>query len=203
MRPDLPSTDPYRSDDGVLVWLRLPLIFDATKMSREVSKITDSWWVPHFNQGDYRGGWSATPLRAPAEETHPIRMVYPDPGANRWHDTEILEQCPTTRTALSQLKCPVRSARLMRLAAGAEIFEHTDHELGYEDGEVRLHVPILTSAEVEFWLAGSRIEMQPGEMWYLNVNLPHRVSNRSRHDRIHLVVDCLVNPWLTSLFSRH
>jgi hypothetical protein len=31
---------------------------------------------------------------------------------------------------------------------------------------------------------------------YLNVNLPHRVAHRGAADRIHLVIDCVVNDWL-------
>ena len=44
--------------------------------------------------------------------------------------------------------------------------------------------------------------MQPGECWYINANLLHRVSNKGVTDRIHLVVDCLVNDWLRDLFNR-
>jgi hypothetical protein len=38
--------------------------------------------------------------------------------------------------------------------------------------------------------------MNEGELWYLNVNQPHHVTNRSTTDRIHLVIDCVVNDWL-------
>jgi len=41
--------------------------------------------------------------------------------------------------------------------------------------------------------------MAEGECWYLDFNLPHYVDNRSSDDRIHLVVDCHVNDWVTSL----
>ena len=40
--------------------------------------------------------------------------------------------------------------------------------------------------------------MQEGEAWYLNFNLPHRVKNGSSSDRLHLVMDCTVNDWLTA-----
>jgi hypothetical protein len=32
--------------------------------------------------------------------------------------------------------------------------------------------------------------------WERNINLPHRVHNRSAVDRVHLVLDCVVNDWL-------
>jgi len=32
------------------------------------------------------------------------------------------------------------------------------------------------------------------------VNLKHRVDNQSTTDRIHLVIDCVVNEWLAAFF---
>ena len=43
--------------------------------------------------------------------------------------------------------------------------------------------------------------LAPGETWYLNVNLPHSVTNGGDEPRVHLVVDCEVNGWLRELFS--
>jgi hypothetical protein len=44
--------------------------------------------------------------------------------------------------------------------------------------------------------------MAEGECWYLNVNQPHRVENRGSADRVHLVLDCVVDEWLRALFAR-
>jgi hypothetical protein len=38
--------------------------------------------------------------------------------------------------------------------------------------------------------------MPEGEYWYLDLGKPHRVENRSNRDRVHLVVDCVLNEWL-------
>ena len=38
--------------------------------------------------------------------------------------------------------------------------------------------------------------MAEGECWYLNFSLPHKVANNGDKDRIHLVVDCMLNHWL-------
>jgi hypothetical protein len=43
--------------------------------------------------------------------------------------------------------------------------------------------------------------MQPGECWYLNFDLPHRVQNLGATDRVHLVVDCQVNDWLRAMIA--
>jgi quercetin dioxygenase-like cupin family protein len=72
--------------------------------------------------------------------------------------------------------------------------------LSIEDGCARIHIPVKTSSEVEFYLDGKRIEMNEGEAWYLNLNLPHRVENKSPNERVHLVIDCIANDWLRSFF---
>lgn len=41
--------------------------------------------------------------------------------------------------------------------------------------------------------------MKPGELWYLNVNRYHSVTNGGSTDRIHLVIDCIVNDWLREM----
>lgn len=170
-------------------------------MRAELISVGADWWISHFVEDNFRGAWTIAPLRGPAGETHPVRLAYSDPSASDWIDTELLDSCPTMREAMDRLKCPIKSTRLMRLAPDSEILEHTDHDLGFEDGEVRLHIPIETSPEVEFMLDGERIEMRPGELWYLNVNLPHRVANRGSSCRTHLVIDCEVNDWVRNLFQ--
>jgi hypothetical protein len=35
----------------------------------------------------------------------------------------------------------------------------------------------------------------------MNFNLPHRVSNNSNQDRVHLVIDAVVNDWVNDLFN--
>ena len=74
-------------------------------------------------------------------------------------------------------------------------------ELAFEKGEARLHFPVITNPDIEFYCENERIFLQEGECWYLNANLPHRVSNPSNNDRIHLVVDCTVSDWLTDIIN--
>jgi hypothetical protein len=88
---------------------------------------------------------------------------------------------------------------VLRLGAAARIREHRDYDLGYEEGQVRLHVRIVTGPEVDFFLDAHRLEMNEGECWYLDLSLPHWVENRGATDRIHLVIDCELNEWLRNL----
>jgi hypothetical protein len=86
----------------------------------------------------------------------------------------------------------------MRLTPGSVIKEHCDHDLAAETGNVRLHLPITTNPDVDFLLNGTRVIMQPGELWYLRLADPHAVNNRGITDRVHLVIDATMNDWLAN-----
>src|SRR5262249_60101897 len=101
----------------------------------------------------------------------------------------MLARCPYFREVLATFQCPLTAVRLLRLKAGSSIREHRDYRLGYEDGEVRLHVPIVTDADVAFFVDGGRVPMEAGEFLDLNVDLPPPAHNRRQTDRVHLEVD--------------
>lgn len=179
--------------------LKLPFSFNPSALQNDLATLANDEWVPHFNTATYEGSWSGIALRSVGGRP---TQLYPDPTAqDKFADTEVLARCPTFRTVLETLECPLLSARLLRLDPHSHILEHRDYRLGYEDGEVRLHIPIVTHPDVTFFLAGQPIPMQVGECWYLNLNLPHRVENYSDIARVHLVVDCVVNEWLEMLFT--
>lgn len=176
---------------------RLSPTFDAARLQAELDAIVPTDFVPHFNTRYYQGDWSAVPLRSVGGRAG---NIYPDPTAKTaYAPTPLLEQCPYVREVLAFFKCPQQAVRFLRLKAGSVIKEHTDLDLGFEDGEVRLHIPVRTNADVIFMLGGKRIIMHEGECWYANFNLPHSVENRGSTDRIHLVIDCVVNDWLRDL----
>jgi hypothetical protein len=154
-------------------------------------------WVPHFNRDVYEGDWSGVALRSVGGVA---TQLYPDPAAAApFADTGLLDRCPAHRRALAAFGCPLNAARLLSLAPAAVINEHRDYRLAWSDGEVRIHIPLVTDDGVDFVLAGRPVTLAPGEAWYLDLTRPHRAANRSSASRIHLVVDCLVNDWLTDL----
>ena len=181
---------------GLADRVRLPLRFDADAIRADAEALPSTAWVPHFNTGVYEGDWSGVALRAVGGST----SLYPDPAAPEpFADTELLRACPHVQQALAGLACPLLGVRLLRLSTGALIAEHRDYRLGFDDGEVRLHVPVVTSELVSFVLDGEPVIMNEGECWYLNLDLPHRARNDGPGPRIHLVIDCIVNEWLTDL----
>lgn len=182
--------------------LRLPLDFDAAWLRAEAENFTREAWVRHYVQQNYDGDWSVIPLRGKAGATHPVMMIYSDPGCRDYEDTPFLEQCPALREVLAAFQCPLEAVRLMRLGPDSFIREHTDNDLRFEQGVARIHVPLVTSPDVIFWLNGSQVTLDAGTTWYLRLSDPHAVYNGGTKDRIHLVIDTRVNPWLESLFAR-
>ena len=177
--------------------LKLPLTFDPQGLKADLDQISSDEWVRHFNDRYYEGEWSGVALRAVEGVS---TQLYSDPGKDdAFTDTPVLGRCPSLQRVLAALECPVKSARLLKLGAGARIIEHRDYNLSLDDGEVRLHVAVTTSPLVDFYLNGERVVMNAGECWYINANLPHKVENRGDSDRVHLVIDCKVDAWLRSL----
>ena len=177
--------------------IRLPLGLEAEGLRVDLDRFEEDDWVPHFNTSYYEGDWSGIAFRSVGGVA---KQLYPDPAAtDPFADTANLDRAPHVRAALDALQCELLSARFLRLATGSVIKEHSDYNLGFEDGELRIHVPVATSPSVEFVLNGKRLDLREGEAWYLDLNLKHRVSNLGSTDRVHLVVDCVVNDWLTEL----
>jgi hypothetical protein len=172
---------------------QLPFQFEPRALQADLAQIAAAEWVAHFNRNYYEGEWSGIALRSTDGLAN---RLFKDPNQHNFADTPVLARCRNLQAVLAHFHCPLTSVRLLKLAAGAAIREHNDPNLHYEYGEARVHVPLLTNPQVEFFLDDERIVMNEGECWFLNLSLPHRVINRGETDRIHLVIDCLVNDWL-------
>jgi hypothetical protein len=179
--------------------LKLPFRFDAPRLVADLAHVAPAEWIPHVNRQHYSGQWSGAALRSAGGAADNIVPETRDLAVFR--DAALLARCDYFPEVLATFRCPLQAVRLLRLHAGSTIAEHVDRALDFEDGEVRIHVPIVTSEHVNFVLDGSRLIMAPGESWYTNVNLPHAVENAGTTDRIHLVLDCLVDDWLRAVFA--
>jgi aspartyl/asparaginyl beta-hydroxylase len=182
--------------------LRLPLDFDPVRLAADMIALSASGWIAHFVTQNYDGDWSVIPLRGPAGARHPVQMIYSDPACTAFADTPLLAAAPYLQEVLASLDCPLLAVRLMRLSPGSVIKEHRDHDLAFEDGTVRIHIPVTTNDAVDFRLNGTRCLMPAGSAWYLRLADPHSVSNRGDSDRVHLVIDATVNEWVRGLLER-
>ncbi len=183
--------------------LLLPLRFDAARMQADLARLEEGEWMLHFVKQNFDGNWSIIPLRGPAGATHPVMMMYSDPACTEFADTPFLSRCGYFPEVMSAFPFPLDSVRLMKLTPGSIIKEHRDHDLAFESGAVRIHVPVTTNPGVDFMLNGSRLDLREGTAWYLRLSDPHSVANRGETDRVHLVLDARRSPeleaWIAAL----
>ncbi len=182
------------------IGLQFPFQFDVESLHRDLGTAMALNWTRHYNEQDYGGMWSGIALRSASGRTDDL--VAAPPGEPGFRDTELLARCPYFREVLKTFQCPLKAVRLLSLAPQSFIREHSDYAPGYDDREIRIHVPIQTNPNVEFYVAGERLLLEEGHSYFVNVNLPHRVNNRGQAHRIHLVIDATVNEWVHDLFRR-
>ncbi len=183
----------------IIKYLKLPFFFDAGLLQQEVDALSTPQWLPHYQVKHYEGEWTAIPLRSIGGKADDIII---SPTDNRdYRDTVFLDKSPNLKKVLQTFECTLQAVRLLKLNAGSSIKEHRDAELNFERGEIRLHIPVLTHPDVEFFLDKERLTLQEGECWYMNFNLLHAINNNSNINRVHLVIDAVVNDWVTTIFN--
>jgi quercetin dioxygenase-like cupin family protein len=179
-------------------WLRLPPEFDRERLRADLDSALAWHWRTHYNDRAHNGAWSSIALRSASGQAEDI-------GAHEdadFHDTPLLAHCPYFREVIASFACDTKSVRLMALDAGAEIMPHRDRGGSFEDGLARLHIPVVTDPAVLFTLDGEDVHFHAGATWYMNANCLHAVRNASARARVHMVLDCVPNPWLRALFER-
>lgn len=180
-------------------YAKLSIPFDLKGVQTEMNAAQNAW-RPHINTYHYSGSWMVLALRSPGgDHTHTVPELMGK--HSEYRDNIYMDNFPSVKKLLSTIECPVMSARFLNLQAGAIIKQHKDAELAFEKGEARLHFPVFTNPKVEFYCETERIFLNEGDCWYLNANLPHRVTNNGNADRVHLVVDCKVNEWLKTMIE--
>jgi len=183
-----------------VIGLKLPFQFDCARLQRDLALVAADEWSPHYNERDFGGAWTGVALRSARGSQLDLHAGHA--GLVQFFDTPVLQRCPYFQEVLRHFPCPLKSVRLLSLAPGSFIREHSDHALGFEDGEIRIHVPIRTNPMVEFYVCGERLALEEGGCYYVNVNLPHRVNNRGTKPRVHMVIDAAVDDWVRELFAR-
>lgn len=183
----------------MIKYLQLPFLFDIAAMQNDLASLESQSWKLHYNTQHFEGVWSALPLRSVNGSLHNI--LAHDAATAVFADTELMKSCPALQAIINEFKCEKLGIRLLKLEAGTVIHAHSDRDLYFEEGEIRLHIPIKTNELVEFFLEGEQIKMKEGECWYMNLALLHNINNKSEFDRVHLVMDCVVNDWVKNLFQ--
>ena len=108
---------------------------------------------------------------------------------------------------MSQIPAEFERVRVMRLRSGTKISKHTDKvDKSIKEGKlVRLHVPLKTGPNVTMTLWKGKnaysYNLEQGKYYYVDVSKPHAVDNSEDYDRLHLVIDCYMNPRLENVIS--
>jgi len=176
---------------------------DNTKFSRVKTK---------YSKGD---DWTAISLRGYGEG--PLDILKPNvlkSGVNeqsKLQDTTLMNTMgfKVIRDVMKMIPAEFERVRLMKIKANSKIGKHSDKidkDFGLEDGNiVRIHVPIRTNDQVEFYLWEKKEKLtnylQVGHFYYVDVRAPHAVTNNSDVDRIHLVMDVYVNRGIRELLE--
>jgi hypothetical protein len=176
---------------------RFGIEFNPDLLIEDLNKIQEEEWIMHYRSDHYVGHWAAAPLRSVGG--HPSVVHASPSGGNPdfYQNTPLLNRCGYFKQVLEWFKCEINACRLLMLGPGSKILEHTDAMALEGTEEWRIHVPITTNGRVEFVLNKNQLNMLPGEIWFADFNLPHLVNNNGDSNRIHLVLDCTPNDWLT------
>ncbi|MDC7998004.1 aspartyl/asparaginyl beta-hydroxylase domain-containing protein [Gilvibacter sediminis] len=183
--------------------IQLPFHFDAAKIYEEFKAL-------QRNQFEY---YDVVPMRSPAHLVD-RSIAFPPPAEDYadgtwcdWLNNIELESSPYTKSIVEQFQkhATVNLVRLLRLAPGAVVKEHTDPTLGIEieRSMVRLTIPVYNAPGVEFYLNDSLLTMKPGECWYLRLTDPHRIINASSEERVNLTIDIIPNDWFRAQLEKH
>lgn len=175
--------------------LRLAPRFDAARLAADLALMPESWWENHLS--DYHdGNWQSISLHAPGG----VRGNQLSHGAE-FAPTEALGRCSYLPEVIASLPGRKNRVRLLRLRAGGEIYPHSDPMHRIDPALVRLHIPVQTNPGVRFHVNGVRLEMAPGETWYVDVRFRHSVKNAGEADRVHLVLDIIADQSVRALMA--
>lgn len=172
--------------------IKLPFQFDTSIIKQELSQFTKTDYSDIYNPSVTLETLWLKHFIEPKRESEDIIKFYPN---------EALKKCPYMLSIFETFRCDVETFRVHTLDPGASIKAHRDSGYSFEHGKVRLHIPIVTNDKVEILLNGEPVKMKEGECWYCNFHIVHEVHNHSEQPRVHIILDCMVNDWLTDVFN--
>jgi hypothetical protein len=140
----------------------------------------DSIFLLSIAATDFRTISSKRPLQSADVETHggfPLLAIELEPIVQR-----VLSHFPAGGV--------VTRVQLARMQSGAVIRPHVDQSLMLVASH-RVHLPLSTNEDVEFYIGAEPYHMDVGNVYELNNRLQHSVANNGQVSRVHLIVDYL------------
>ncbi|GGB74720.1 aspartyl/asparaginyl beta-hydroxylase domain-containing protein [Shewanella inventionis] len=157
---------------------QLPYHFDVATLIEEISQFTEDDWVTHHE--GFKGN-SAIPLIS-------VNGEFNNDFKGPMKPTAALEKCHYIQQILASFGEVLSRSRLMRLAPGAQVPLHSDINYHWYK-RVRVHIPITTTEQVQFYCHDKQVHMGAGECWIFDSWKLHKVENNSDQYRVHLVID--------------
>lgn len=176
---------------GLQLTAKLEQEFPAETLRTELDAIMAHYASNHQHGQYHAGGWKGVSLHAidgnPAEDQ--------DRPDATFAKTPALAHAPCMEAIMDSFPCEKRRVRILSLQPGHKVFWHQDfwHTIDYthDFSQIRLHVPIITNAQIGFQISHEDCVWKPGELWYGDFTFPHRLQNPSNEARVHLVIDLL------------
>ena len=171
---------------------------------RKISKLkqTDIGKLKEFVDNLSKEQWDEWNLRQKNFIVHKDTKSYPV----IWSDNNIVNNCLNIYRKPDKLDilnceldylCKKYKGRVVKcvfanLPAHSEIIKHWDSGSSLICSH-RLHLPIKTNSEVDFYIEDKSYSLKEGVWYEINNQKNHSVINKSSMDRVHLMVDILPN----------
>lgn len=121
----------------------------------------------------------------------------------KWYEADLDPEIDFCRKVLNELGVSEPEVfGFYYLEPGAEIHAHRDLTGASMNNRIRFHVPIVTNPNVDFRVSGERVQMKPGELWYLDTSYKHSVANYGEQSRVHIVMECAINETIQPIIPR-
>jgi len=127
-----------------------------------------------------------------------LRFGLPDGNDLEAIDTPAMLALPKAKDAAKAIMNTVGGVRLgrvvvTRLEPGRKILPHSDTMGIYAKYYTRFHLVLQGLPGSLFNCGDETVVMQTGELWWFDASAEHSVTNNSRDDRIHMLVDVRID----------
>ena len=181
--------------------------YDMNKLLCELKTIVENSTMREKAKGN--DDWASITLKSKdGNDQSFLENTFLGTGVNNnYKYTPSINNCTYIKDILNEIPTDIYLVRVLKLKANSVIKFHTDNIVFQRKKEIiRCHIPIVTNENVKFqigypkaspspgyniWDADILHEkfLEPGYLWFTNVNTLHGVRNSSNIDRYHLVID--------------
>lgn len=172
----------YRLAEGVRV---LPLMAAVARQP--------SLW----NADNCRREFNGTPHAATSDIL--LRFGSKDGKELETTDTDVMQKLPDVKSEILNVMRLVQGSRLGRviitkLEPGKKILPHADTQGEYAKYYTRYHLVLQGLPGSIFTCGDETVGMLTGELWWFSAQDEHSVTNNSRDDRVHMLIDVRIDP---------